>query len=163
MSENKSNKTKYNQTKKNRNPIPLKTRMLAYYKNKTVPDLCCEKDYKREVLIGQLFTLYEAMAKMSFNLGDELGYLDSLYNDLFFFLSPENVREDNQSETISKILTKHMIKKDKNGVEQISKNGIIFVLMNVPLYYLLAFLGRAYSTYKRMKDMMEVEFKPYTR
>jgi hypothetical protein len=48
-----------------------------------------------------------------------------------------------------------MIKKDKNGVEQISKNGIIFVLTNVPLYYLLAFLGRSYSTYKRMKDMMD--------
>ena len=130
--------------------------MLQYYKNKPVPDICCEKDYKREVLIGQLFTMYEATAKMSSNLGDEVDYLDSLYNDLFFFLSPENIKEhDYDSELISKILTRHMIKKDKDGIENVSKNGVIFVLTNVPLYYLLAFLGRSYSTYKRMKDMME--------
>ena len=131
--------------------ITLKKRILNYYKNKPVPDICCEKDYKREVLIGQIFTLYIALEKMMNTVGDELGYLDSLYNDLFFFLSPENMsEEDKESETISKILTKHMIKGDK-----VSKNGIIFVLTNVPLYYLLAFLGRTYSTYKKMKDMLE--------
>jgi len=37
--------------------------MLEYYRNKPIPDLCCEKDYKREILIGQLFTLYEAITK----------------------------------------------------------------------------------------------------
>ena len=137
----------------------LKQRMLNYYRSKTIPDLCCEKDYNREVLIGQLFTLYEAMSKMSAALGDDLGYLDSLYNDIFFFLSTGSYKiEDKESEAISQIMTKHMIKKDANGVEKVSKNGVIFVLTNVPLYYLLAFLGRTYSTYKKMKDMME--FKP---
>jgi len=130
--------------------------MLQYYKNKPVPDICCEKDYKREILIGQLFTLYEAIEKMTHAVGDDLGYLDNLYNDLFFFLSTGSIHvEDKESETISKILTRHMIKKDKDGIENVSKNGVIFVLTNVPLYYLLAFLGRSYSTYKRMKDMME--------
>lgn len=52
-----------------------------------------------------------------------------------------------------------MIKKDAAGLERVDKNGVIFVLMNVPLYYLLALLGRTYSTYKKMKDMMEEEFK----
>ena len=152
-----------NKTKNNKNTTRkvFKQRMLNYYKNKTIPDLCCEKDYNREILIGQLFTLYEAMEKMSSALGDELGYLDSLYNDVFFFLSTGSYKiEDKESEAISKILTKHMIKKDVNGVERVDKNGVIFVLTNVPLYYLLAFLGRTYSTYKKMKDMMEDEFKP---
>ncbi len=143
-----TNKNKNRNTRKG-----LKQRMLEYYRNKPIPDLCCEKDYKREVLIGQLFTLYEAMEKMTPQIGDGLGYMDSLYNDLFFFLSPERIQdEDKDSELISKILTRHMIKKDKNGIENVNKNGVIFVLTNVPLYYLLAFLGRAYSTYKRLKD-----------
>ena len=151
---NKSNTNKNGN--KNATRKGLKQRMLNYYKSKTIPDLCCEKDYKREVLIGQLFTLYEAMEKMSNNLGDELDYLDSLYNDIFFFLSTGSYKiEDKESENISKIMTRHMIKKDASGVERVDKNGVIFVLTNVPLYYLLAFLGRTYSTYKRMKDMME--------
>jgi hypothetical protein len=153
MNTNKTNKNGNNST---RNRKGLKQRMLNYYKSKTIPDLCCETDYKREILIGQLFTLYEAMEKMNATLGDEHEYLDSLYNDLFFFLTPESLKDrDRESETISKILTKHMIKKDASGLERVDKNGVIFVLTNVPLYYLLAFLGRAYSTYKRMKDMMD--------
>ena len=154
MNANKTKNKNKNSTRK-----VLKQRMLNYYKNKPIPDLCCEKDYNREVLIGQLFTLYEAMSKMSAALGDDLGYLDSLYNDIFFFLSTGSYKiEDKESDAISQIMTKHMIKKYANGVEKVSKNGVIFVLTNVPLYYLLAFLGRTYSTYKKMKDMME--FKP---
>lgn len=155
---NTNKNSKQNSTRKG-----LKQRMLDYYKTKTIPDLCCEKDYKREVLIGQVFTLYETVAKMNHTLGDDLDYMDSLYNDLFFFLSPESLKErDLESETISKILTRHMLKKDASGQEQVDKNGVIFVLTNVPLYYLLAFLGRAYSTYKKMKDMMD-DYKPQRR
>jgi hypothetical protein len=141
----------------------LKQRMLNYYRSKTIPDLCCEKDYNREVLIGQLFTLYEAMATMNASLGDEVDYLDNLYNDVFFFLSTGSYKiEDKESENISKILTRHMIKKDETGAERVDKNGVIFVLTNVPLYYLLAFLGRTYSTFKKMKDMMDREkLRPY--
>lgn len=154
------NKNTNKNSKKNSTRKGLKQRMLEYYKTKTIPDLCCEKDYKREVLIGQLFTLYEVMEKMSSNLGDELDYLDSLYNDVFFFLSTGSYKiEDKESETISTIMKRHMLKKDVTGREYVDKNGVIFVLTNVPLYYLLAFLGRTYSTYKKMKDMMD-EYKP---
>ena len=94
-----------------------------------------EKVYSRVILIGQLFTLYEAI--------DEHEYLDTLHNDLFFFLS-SGTNED----LTKKILTKHMIKRDAYG-ERVDKKGVIFVLTHIPLYYLLAFLGRAYSTYKK--------------
>jgi hypothetical protein len=94
-----------------------------------------EKVYSRVILIGQLFTLYEAI--------NEQEYLDTLHNDLFFFLS-SGTNED----LTKKILTKHMIKRDAYG-ERVDKKGVIFVLTHIPLYYLLAFLGRAYSTYKK--------------
>ena len=100
-----------------------------------------EKVYSRVILIGQLFTLYEAI--------NEHGYLDTLHNDLFFFLS-SGTNED----LTKKILTKHMIKRDAYG-ERVDKKGVIFVLTHIPLYYLLAFLGRAYSTYKKLKETKE--------
>ena len=158
---NKSNTSKNGN--KNATRKGLKQRMLNYYRSKTIPDLCCEKDYNREVLIGQLFTLYEAMETMNATLGDELDYLDNLYNDVFFFLSTGSYKiEDKESENISKIMTRHMIKKDETGAERVDKNGVIFVLTNVPLYYLLAFLGRTYSTFKKMKDLMDREkLRPY--
>jgi hypothetical protein len=99
----------------------------------------CEKEYNRVILIGQLFTLYEAI--------DEHEYLDTLHNDLFFFLS-NGTNETDLTHPLTKILNKHMIKRDAYG-ERVNKKGVIFVLTHIPLYYLLAFLGRTYSVYKK--------------
>ncbi len=109
----------------------------------------CEKGYNREILIGQLFTLYESMA-VDEHLDE---YLDTLHNDLFFFLS-NGTNETDLTHPLTKILTKHMIKRDAYG-ERVDKKGVIFVLTHIPLYYLLAFLGRTYSTYKKLKETKE--------
>ena len=128
--------TKKNQKKKN---TTLKNKI-----NKQIfktGDICCESNVKRTTVIDLIFKNYMDVDKIKGSYKDE--YLDWIQNDLLFFIGSTSDlmdKKDKDGLQLSKMLEK-MTLKDKKP----NKELIIKLLMELPLYYLLSFLG--YSSY----------------
>jgi hypothetical protein len=104
-------------------------------------DICCETNVKRPIIIELIFKNYMDVDKIKGSYKDE--YLDWIDNDLLFFIGSTSElmdKKDKYGLQLSAYLEKKMVKDKKTNRELINK-----LLMELPLYYLLAFLG--YSTY----------------
>ena len=107
-------------------------------------DVCCEKDMDRKLIIQDILAIYEEIADFMFE--KEL-YLDYVQNDLLVFIGYRMELEKGNSEGV----------RIWDGLARMTvtnkspdKQKIVKVLHNVPLYYLLAFLG--YATYKNRRN-----------
>jgi hypothetical protein len=127
----------------NRNNKTLRNKINKYiFKN----DICCEDDIDRKLAIQDIFTLYSEIADFMYEKDEYLSYID---NDLVKFIGYKiDLEKKNDNEGIrlwNKINSKITLNKISN------KEKIIELLNQVPLYYLLSFLGYAYYKYKRNK------------
>jgi len=130
-----------------KNNKTLKNKINKYiFKN----DICCEDDIDRKKAIQDIFTLYSEIASFMYEKDEYLSYIS---NDLLVLIGYKiNLETKNDNEGISlwnKIKSKITLNKDPN------KEKIIELLNEVPLYYLLSFLGYAYYRYKINKDILD--------
>ncbi len=113
----------------------LKSRLRKYFSRKQ--DICCENDFDKTKVIQQIIDKYKKMA-----MAKNDPYLNYINNDLLVFIGYKyKLRE----------------KKDASGIQlwdelnermgvPLDEQKIVRLLREVPLYYLLSFLGSA--TYK---------------
>jgi len=130
-----------------RNNKTLKNKINKYIcKN----DLGCEDDIDRKLAIQDIFTLYSEIAEFMYEKDEYLSYID---NDLVKFIGYKidlETKNDNEGIRLwNKIISKITLNKNPN------KEKITEFLNEVPLYYLLSFLGYAYYKYKRNKDILD--------
>jgi hypothetical protein len=116
----------------------LKKRLHSYFAKKQ--DICCEENVKRPVVIRQIIEKYKQIAT---KMKEPHQYLDYIDNDLVLFVG---------------FKVDLIIAKNKNGIalwdeisrgsidkKKVSLRKIKELLEDVPLYFLLSFLG--YATY----------------
>jgi hypothetical protein len=121
----------------------LKNTMTNYILKKG--DVCCEKDIDRKKVIEDIFSLYEEIAEFMFE--KEL-YLEYVQNDLLVFIGYRmELEKGNNKEGVRLWDGLSRLTMSDNTLD---KNKITRLLKNVPLYYLLAFLG--YVTYKNRRN-----------
>lgn len=100
--------------------------------NKKVKDICCENQYDRDKIIDLIIIIYK-------DYFPEDVYLEWIHNDLFLFTG------DSEKFKIDKNLDKLEIEEflDK---KLIGANETMYrnIMNELPLYYLLSFLGRSY-------------------
>ena len=131
----------------NRNNKTLRNKINKYiFKN----DICCEDDIDRKIAIQDIFTLYSEIASFMYEKDEYLSYIS---NDLLVLIGYKidlETKNDNEGISLSnKIKSKITLNKNPN------KEKIIELLNEVPLYYLLSFLGYAYYRYKINKDILD--------
>ena len=107
-------------------------------------DVCCEKDMDRKLIIQDILATYEEIADFMFE--KEL-YLDYVQNDLLVFIGYRMELEKGNQEGV-RIWDGLARMTLTNNVPD--KQKLVKILHNVPLYYLLAFLG--YATYKNRRN-----------
>jgi hypothetical protein len=130
-----------------KNNKTLKNKINKYiFKN----DICCEDDIDRKIAIQDIFTLYSEIASFMYEKDEYLSYIS---NDLLVLIGYKidlETKNDNDGIRLwNKIKSKITLNKDPN------KEKIIELLNEVPLYYLLSFLGYAYYKYKINKDIID--------
>lgn len=121
----------------------LKKTMTNYILKKG--DVCCEKDIDRKKVIEDIFSIYEEIAEFMFE--KEL-YLEYVQNDLLVFIGYRiDLEKGNNKEGVMLWDGLSRLTMTDNTLD---KNKITRLLKNVPLYYLLSFLG--YATYKNRRN-----------
>jgi len=130
-----------------KNNKTLKNKINKYiFKN----DICCQDDIDRKIVIQDIFTLYSEIASFMYEKDEYLSYIN---NDLLVLIGYKiDLEAKNDIEGIrlwNKIDGKITLNKTPN------KEKIIELLNEVPLYYLLSFLGYAYYKYKINKDILD--------
>jgi len=111
-------------------------------------DICCEDEVDREVIIDNIFELY------SHSLDDSI---ETLHSDFCKFIGYKaSLKSSNDKKGLD--LWNQIDKSGYKG-EEIDENEIKKALHDVPLYFLLAFLG--YGYYK-FKDVREPVVEPET-
>ena len=115
----------------------LKKKLTKYFCETKEKDICCETDYNREDIIEEIMTMYKKKVSQ---------YLEGIANDIVVFvgyrMELENVKNKEGVKMWDYISSKTINKK-------LSEVNIRTLLMELPLYYLLAFLG---STYLKLKN-----------
>ena len=125
-------KTKTQKTKKNNT---LKKKISQYFCETKEQDICCETDYNRKEIVEKIMTMYKEI----FN-NTEDNYLDWIDNDIVGFIGVRNFLQNDKNFKGVKMWN-FLASKTKN------KENIHQTLMELPLYYLLAFLGSTYLNY----------------
>jgi hypothetical protein len=108
-------------------------------------DICCEKDIDRTLLIEDIFALYMDIADFMF---EKEHYLDYVNNDLVVFIGYRMELEKGNNQEGVRIWDGLMNRMKKNNA--LDKDKIIRLLHQVPLFYLMAFLG--YAQYKHRRN-----------
>jgi hypothetical protein len=139
MGSKKNNKHKKKSLKKLINKYILKKR-----------DICCEDDIDRKLVIDDIFALYIEIADFMFEKDEYLSYIN---NDLVIFIGYKIDLEKNND--IRGVKLWNLINNKMYNNNKIDQTQIIELLNQVPLYYLLSFLGSAYYKYKRNKDVLD--------
>ena len=102
-------------------------------------DICCEENISREKIIELIFKSYESLNKL---LKEEDYVLDTINNDILVFIGIMiNLQKNNNIEGVKlwKKMDKEMLQNKKPNEKKIKK-----LLNELPLYYLLSFLGWSY-------------------
>jgi len=113
-------------------------------------DICCEDDIDRKLVIDDIFALYIEIADFMYEKDEYLSYIN---NDLVIFIGYKNDLEkkrDSKGIKLWDFINSKMYINNK-----IDQTKIIELLNELPLYYLLSFLGNAYYKYKRNKDVLD--------
>jgi len=131
-----------------RNKKTLKNKINKYICRKT--DICCEDDIDRNVVIENIFMLYREIAEFMYEKDE---YLAHINNDLIKFIGYKiDMERDGEREGVrlwSEVDRKMYVNKN------LDETKIRELLKEVPLYYLLAFLGTAYYKYKITRDVLD--------
>lgn len=137
-------------SKKNirRNKKTLKNKINKYICKKR--DICCEDDIDRNLAIQNIFMLYREIAEFMHEKEEYLSYIN---NDLVKFIGYRIDLEKNNDNKGVRLWDKIDRKMYVN--KKLDEAKIIKFLHEVPLYYLLAFLGTAYYKYKINKDILD--------
>jgi hypothetical protein len=131
-----------------RNNKTLKNKINKYICKKK--DICCEDDIDRKLAIQDIFTIYHEIAEFMYEKDEYLSYIN---NDLIKFIGYRidlEKKNDKEGVRLSNEIDGKMFVNKK-----LDETKIIELLNEVPLYYLLSFLGYAYYKYKRNKDIIE--------
>lgn len=125
----KTNKKPKTHTK---NKMTRKIRNYIFKKK----DICCEEEYDREQLIASIFSIYESHFQTD--------YLDMVDNDIVSFIGYRitlQKKKDKEGLQVWDLISNYTRELQKDKLKQQLKK----LLMSVPLFYLLAFLGHAYT------------------
>jgi hypothetical protein len=109
----------------------LKKRIHKYISNKQ--DICCETNIKRNVVIQQIFDKYKKFSNTE--------YLNFINNDLIGFIGyyvDLEKAKDKEGMRLWRELDKQMLKN-----KDVNEEKVVVLLNDVPLYFLLSFLGFA--------------------
>ena len=130
-----------------KNNKTLKNKINKYiFKN----DICCEDDVDRKIIIQDIFALYSEIASFMYEKDEYLSYIGNDLLKLIGYKIDLETKNDNEGVRLwNKINSKITLNKTSN------KEKMIEVLNEVPLYYLLSFLGYAYYKYKINKDIFD--------
>ena len=129
----------------NRNGTKRKTKKVITNYVLKKGDICCEKDMDRNLAIEDIFALYEEIADFMF---EKENYLDYIQNDLVIFIGYRMMLEKANNKEGVDIWDAIFRRTMKNKV--VNKARIVELLQDVPLFYLLAFLG--YAQYKNRRN-----------
>ena len=114
----------------------LKKKISKYFCATKEQDICCEGDYNREEIAREIIKMYKG------NLTTES--LESLDNDIYFFIGFRiDLVEANNKEGVK------IWDLIGNQTKKFTEITVKKLLMDLPLYYLLAFLGRTYMKFKK--------------
>ena len=117
----------------------LKNKIHKYISKKQ--DICCENDIDRKFAIQQIIEKYKIICK---NMNEPTEYLNYINNDLVKFIGylvDLKKNKDNDGVKLWNEIDKKMYKN-----KLVNEKRIEFLLQDVPLYFLLSFLG--YASYK---------------
>jgi len=130
-----------------KNNKTLKKRITDYiYKKK---DICCERDIERKQVIEQIVDLYKKITEFYFEKKEE--YLSYINNDLLIFIGYKlDLESNNDKEGVDlwNSIDRSMIVNKK-----VDKKKTMDLLNDLPLFYLLSFLGMAYYKYRINKNI----------
>ena len=129
-----------NSKKKGKKSKTLKKKIHRYLCKKR--DVCCEKDVDRKIVIAQIMEKYKVIAARSFEPEQYLDYID---NDLVVLIGYRiELEKNNDMEGVN--LWDEISNRISDSNNELKKQKIEALLLSVPLYYLLTFLG--YATYR---------------
>jgi len=117
----------------------LKNKIHKYISKKQ--DICCENDIDRKIVIEQIIENYKSICK-KMNEPDE--YLNYINNDIVKFIGylvDLKKNKDNEGVKLWNEIDKKMYQN-----KLVNEKKIELLLQDVPLYFLLSFLG--YASYK---------------
>jgi len=117
----------------------LKNKIHKYISEKK--DICCEQDVDRKVIIKQIIEKYKNICKILDEPDEYLNYID---NDLVKFIGYKVDLKKNKD--IEGIKLWNQLDKLMYENKLVSEEKIERILHDVPLYFLLSFLG--YASYK---------------
>ena len=117
----------------------LKKRIHKYISNKQ--DICCENDIDRRVVIHQIIEKYKIIC---WTMNEPSEYLNYINNDLVKFIGYQFDLKKNKDKEGIKLWNQLDKKMYENKV--VNEKKIEILLEDVPLYFLLSFLG--YACYK---------------
>jgi hypothetical protein len=123
-------------TKRNKT---LKNKIHRYISKKQ--DICCENDIDRSVVVHQLVKKYKIICK---NMNEPDEYLNYMNNDLVKFIGYKFQLKNNND--VEGIRLWNTMDKRMYDHKVVNENKINLLLQDVPLYFLLSFLG--YASYK---------------
>jgi hypothetical protein len=117
----------------------LKNKIHKYISKKQ--DICCENDIDRKIVIEQIIKKYKIICK---NMNEPSEYLNYINNDLVKFIGYlVDLKKNKDSEGVK--LWNEIDKKMYQN-KLVNEKKIESLLQDVPLYFLLSFLG--YASYK---------------
>lgn len=109
----------------------LKKRIHKYISNKQ--DICCETNIKRNLVIQQILDKYKKFSSTE--------YLNYINNDLIGFIGyyvDLEKAKDKEGMRLWRELDKRMLEN-----KDVNEQKVVLLLNDVPLYFLLSFLGFA--------------------
>ena len=117
----------------------LKNKIHKYISKKQ--DICCEADIDRNLVIQQIVEKYKKISK---NMGEPDEYLNYINNDLVKLVGYKiDLKKNKDTEGVK--LWNEMDKRMYEN-KMVNEKKIELLLQDVPLYFLLSFLG--YASYK---------------
>jgi hypothetical protein len=119
--------------------LTLKYKIHKYISKKQ--DICCENDIDRKVVIQEIIKKYKIICK---NMNEPNEYLNYINNDLVKFIGYHVDLKKNKDNEGIKLWNEIDKKMYKNKL--VNEKKIEVLLQDVPLYFLLSFLG--YASYK---------------
>lgn len=118
----------------------LKRKIQQYISRKQ--DICCERDFDRSRIIQQIINKYKKIHKNGKPYGEP--YINYLNNDLLIFIGYKFELVKNKD--MEGVQLWDEINQRMYANQMLSEEMVVRLLHEVPLYYLLAFLG--YASYK---------------
>ena len=118
----------------------LKNKIHKYISKKQ--DICCENDIDRKIIVEQIIEKYKIICN---NMNEPNEYLNYINNDLVKFIGylvDLKKNKDNEGTKLWNEIDKQMYKN-----KLVNEKKIENLLQDVPLYFLLSFLG--YASYKQ--------------